>query len=236
MNVADALRARQATRAFRPDPVPEAELVSLLDLARHAPSGGNLQPWHVYALTGRARDELIASVHAKLDRGEREPPEYEIYPRGLWEPLRSRRRDAGAQRYDALGLTREMDGQAVLERRNLEFFGAPVGLFFCLDRRVGPPQWADLGMFMQSLMLLAVSRGLATCPQEVWANWPASIAAALRLPGHLMVFAGLSLGYADASSPMNGYRTARQEVGGFATFLGFEDDVTSAASRGCRRG
>src|SRR3546814_1412090 len=68
--------------------------------------------------------------------------------------------------------TREMNGQAVLEEMNLRCFGAPVALFFCLDRRVGPRQWADLGMFVQTLMLAAVSRGLATCPQAVWASWP----------------------------------------------------------------
>lgn len=221
MSVAEAVRARQATRAFRADAVPRADVEALLDLARRAPSGGNLQPWHVYALAGAARDGLVAAAQGKLARGEREVGEYEIYPRALWEPLRARRRDAGAQRYAALGVSRAMDGQVELERLNLGFFGAPVGLFFCLDRRVGPPQWADMGMFMQTLMLLAAERGLATCPQEVWANWPETVGAALGLPAHLMLFAGMSLGYADAGSAMNGYRTAREEVGGFATFLGF---------------
>ena len=221
MMVGEAIRARQAIRAFRPDPVPRAEVEALLDAARQAPSGGNLQPWHVYALAGTARDALVAAAQAKLARNERETPAYEIYPKALWEPLRGRRRDAGAQRYAALGVTRAMDGQAELERRNLGFFGAPVGLFFCLDRRVGPPQWSDMGMFMQSFMLLAVERGLATCPQEVWANWPETVGAALGLPAHLMVFAGMSLGFADADSPMNGYRTGREATEGFATFLGF---------------
>jgi nitroreductase len=219
MNVLEALRTRQAVRAFRPDPVAPELLVALLDGAKHAPSGGNLQPWHVYVVTGAAKDALTAAAQAKLDRNEREEPDYEIYPRNLWEPLRSRRRDAGAQRYEAFGHTREMNGQAMLERANLGFFGAPVALFFCLDRRVGPPQWADLGMYMQSLMLLAVSHGLATCPQEVWANWPDSVAAALGLSSGVMVFAGMSLGYADPDSPMNGYRTTRAGIDEFTTFL-----------------
>ena len=227
MNVAEAVQARQATRAFRPDAVSRDQVLQLLDQARQAPSGGNLQPWHVYVLAGSARAGLVASVQAKFDRGERETPAYAIYPKALWEPLRSRRREAGQQRYDALGLSRELDGQAILERRNLEFFGAPIGLFFCLDRRVGPPQWADLGMFMQTLMLLAVAQGLATCPQEVWANWPDSVAAALELPDQLHVFAGMSLGYADPHSPMNGYRTARADVDGFATLRGFEPSAAT---------
>ena len=229
MDVAEALRCRRAVRAFRPDPVSGAEVADLLDGARFAPSGGNLQPWHVYVLTGEARATLIAAVREKIDRGEREAPEYAIYPKDLWEPLRGRRREAGAQRYAALGLSRAMNGQATLERRNLEFFGAPVGLFFCLDRRVGPPQWADMGMFMQSLMLLAASRGLATCPQEVWSQWPASVDAVLRLPPDHMVFAGMALGYADLSSPVNAYRTGRSSVEEFATFLDLPVKVARAA-------
>jgi nitroreductase len=220
MNLTEAVLARQAVRAFRPDPVPEAIVRNLLGLARHAPSGGNLQPWHVHVLTGPARDALVAAVRAKLDAGQREPPGYRIYPESLWEPLRTRRRAAGAQRYGALDVTREQDGQLELERRNLAFFGAPVGLFFSLDRRCGPPQWADLGMFMQTLMLLATARGLATCPQEVWSTWSISVAAALRLPDHLMLFAGMSLGYADPTSRMNGYRTSRADINDFVTFIG----------------
>jgi len=221
MTVEEAVRTRQSIRAFLPDPVPQADVAAVLEVARHAPSGGNLQPWVVYALAGAAKDALVASVAAKLARGERETPLYDVYPPGLWEPLRGRRRAAGLQRYQALGIPRENGAEAVLERRNLEFFGAPVGLFFCLDRRNGPPQWSDMGMFMQTVMLLATARGLATCPQEIWSGWPDSVRAALAMPDHLMLFSGMSLGYADPSSPLNQYRTAREEVAGFTTFLGF---------------
>ncbi len=221
MNVAQAVLERQSTRAFLPDTVSQAEITDLLDLARRAPSGGNLQPWLVYVLAGAAKDALVSAVQGKLARDERETPSYEIYPKGLWEPLRSRRREAGTLRYAALGISREMDGYAIMERQNLAFFGAPVGLFFCLDRRVGPPQWSDLGMFMQTLMLLATERGLATCPQEIWSLWPDSVGAALSLPEGMLLFAGMSLGYADPNSPMNAARTAREEVAGFTTFIGF---------------
>jgi nitroreductase len=221
VNVAQAVLERQSTRAFLPDTVSQAEITDLLDLARRAPSGGNLQPWLVYVLAGAAKDALVSAVQGKLARDERETPSYEIYPKGLWEPLRSRRREAGTLRYAALGISREMDGYAIMERQNLAFFGAPVGLFFCLDRRVGPPQWSDLGMFMQTLMLLATERGLATCPQEIWSLWPDSVGAALSLPEGMLLFAGMSLGYADPNSPMNAARTAREEVAGFTTFIGF---------------
>ena len=222
MNVTDAVLARHAARAFKPDAVPAELLRKLLETAKRAPSGGNLQPWRVFALAGQALTEFKALIAAKLEAGiDGEPPEYRIYPAGLWEPLRSRRRVAGAMRYAALGLPRGDASQRELTVRNFHFFGAPVGLFFCLDRRAGPPQWADVGMYMQTLMLLAIEHGLATCPQEVWANWPKSIAGYLQLPSELMVFAGMSLGYEDAGAPLNQFRTDREAFDGFAQMIGF---------------
>lgn len=223
MRVTEAVIARHATRGFLDTPVAHATVRELLELAARAPSGGNLQPWHVYALTGEPLARLTSRVKEKLARGEREQGDYVIYPPKLWEPLRTRRREAGAQRYAALGISKDMNGQALLERMNFEFFGSPVGLFFCLDRRVGPPQWADVGMYMQTLMLLAVERGLATCPQEVWSVWPRTVRELIGMPPELMLFAGMSLGYEDTNAPLNRYRTPRAPLEEFATFLGFED-------------
>jgi nitroreductase len=222
VNVSEAVEARRATRAFLDRALPGALVRTLLERASRAPSGGNLQPWRVYALTGAPLAELKSIVREKLARGEREAGDYEIYPPNLWEPLRSRRRVAGEQRYAALGVGRGDNGQAVLEAMNFAFFGAPVGLFFALDRRVGPPQWSDVGMYMQTLMLLAVEQGLASCPQEIWSVWPRTVAEFVGMPPDLILFAGMSLGYADAASPMNGYRTARVPLDEFADFLGFD--------------
>jgi nitroreductase len=222
MNVTEAVEARHAVRAFLDRPVPGTLVRTLIERASRAPSGGNLQPWRVYALAGKPLAELKARVAAKLTRGEREAGDYVIYPPNLWEPLRSRRREAGEQRYAALGVGRAENGQEKLEAMNFEFFGAPVGLFFALDRRVGPPQWSDLGMYMQTLMLLAVEHGLASCPQEIWSVWPRTVADFVGMPEGEILFAGMSLGYEDPASPMNGYRTPRAPLDGFATFLGFD--------------
>jgi len=223
MNVTDCVQRRRSIRAFRPDPVPVEILRELLDLAKRAPSGGNLQPWRVYALAGAALAEFKATVAARIAEGTMgETPEYDVYPHGLWEPFRTRRRETGAERYKALGAS-EKDPAVLrdLSLRNYRFFDAPVGLFFCLDRRLGPPQWSDLGMYMQTLMLLAVERGLDTCPQESWANWPRTVAAALGLPDDHMLFAGMSLGYADPEHPLNAIRTTREPLERFAELRGF---------------
>lgn len=228
MNVTDAVRVRHSSRAFKSDPVSREMVTELIEHASRSPSGGNLQPWIIHVLTGAPLAELKALIKSKLNAGETEAPEYDVYPPKLWEPLRTRRRVAGALRFEALNHPDKSQEQRILLERNYAFFGAPVGLFFLLDRRVGPPQWADMGMFMQTLMLLCVERGLATCPQEVWANWPITVPKFLGTQEHLMLFAGMSLGYEDPKDSINGFRTPREPVASFTVFRGFDEAVVGA--------
>ncbi|MBL8385832.1 MAG: nitroreductase [Burkholderiales bacterium] len=220
MDVSEAVRRRHSVRAFLPDPVDPALVREILETAARSPSGGNLQPWLVYVLAGAPLAEFKATVRTRFEAGAVEKPEYAVYPPRLWEPLRARRGRAAAQRYAAFGQGEGDEAQRLLQLRNYAFFDAPVGLFVCFDRRVGPPQWADLGMFMQTVMLLAVERGLGTCPQEIWANWPRTIASFLDLPETHTVFAGMSLGYADTAAPINGFRTEREPLENFVRMLG----------------
>jgi len=220
MDVSEAVARRVSIRAFRPDPVPADLVADILTRAAQAPSGGNLQPWRVYGLAGAPLSEFKALVAANPFG---ETPEYEVYPPNLWEPFRTRRFQNGEDLYAMIGLPRE-DKPARLRQlaRNGEFFGAPVGLFFCLDRKLGPPQWADLGMYMQTVMLLAVERGLDTCPQEYWARYPKTVADFLGLPDDHMLFAGMALGYRDADHPINGLKARRDDFGLWAELRGFD--------------
>ena len=223
MNVTDAVAARVSIRAFRPE-VPDAALVrEILEAAARAPSGGNLQPWRVYALAGAALAELKARVAAN-PLGE--TPEYDVYPPNLWDPFRTRRFQNGEDLYATLGIPRE-DKAARLRQlaKNGELFGAPVGLFFCLDRKLGPPQWSDLGMYMQTVMLLAVERGLDTCAQEYWARYPATVAQVLALPDDHMVFSGMALGWREPSAAINGLRAARDPFESWGELRGFESEA-----------
>jgi nitroreductase len=220
MDVSQAIARRISVRAFTPEPVAGATVADILVRAAQAPSGGNLQPWRVYALAGEplARFKALAAANPLG-----EEPEYEVYPPNLWEPFRTRRFQNGEDLYATIGIPRE-DRPARLRQlaKNGEFFGAPVGLFFCLDRRLGPPQWADLGMYMQNVMLLAVERGLDTCPQEYWARYPTTVGGFLGLPDDHMVFAGMALGYRDPEHPINRLKASRDafelwgELRGFA--------------------
>jgi nitroreductase len=153
-----------------------------------------------------------------------EAPEYDVYPANLWEPFRTRRFVCGEDLYASIGIPRE-DRPARLRQlaKNAAFFDAPAGLFFFLDRQLGPPQWSDLGMFMQNVMLLAVEQGLATCPQEYWARYPKTVAKFVGAPDDHMLFSGMALGYADETAPINGWRTRRDPFETWAELRGFDD-------------
>lgn len=164
MDVLAALRSRRSCRAFTVRPVSRVTVEALLDAARWAPSGGNIQPWRVVVVSGKPRDEVVRIADEALFAGASEEGDHPIYPPSLWEPYRSRRFDNGESLYAALGIPRE--DKAARYRwlaENFRFFGAPVGLFFVIDRRMGHGQWAYLGMFMMALTLAAEAQGLATC-------------------------------------------------------------------------
>lgn len=220
MNVSEAVERRISIRAFKDTPVPAEVVKDILVRAAKAPSGGNLQPWRVYALSGAPLAELKAAVAANPFG---ETPEYDVYPPNLWDPFRSRRFQNGEDLYATIGIPRE-DKPARLRQlaRNGELFGAPVGLFFCLDRKLGPPQWADLGMYMQTVMLLAAERGLDTCAQEYWARYHLTVAKAVGLPEDHMLFSGMALGYRDPAAPINSLVAGRDPFELWGELIGFD--------------
>ena len=223
MRVSTAIATRISCRAFLSTPVPLETVVSILEAAKRAPSGGNLQPWLVHVLTGEPLGEFLAIVRAKLPAQPMgEGTEYNVYPPNLHEPYRSRRFRCGEDLYATIEIARE-NKRARLQQfaRNYEFFGAPVALFFAIDRRMGADQWADVGMFIQSIMLLAREHGLDTCAQEAWAVWHKTVGEFLGLPPEQMLFCGMALGYRDESAPINSLRTERAPLAEFAVLRGF---------------
>ena len=221
MKVSEALKSRISTRAFLDKPVSGETLRELLDTARWSPSGGNLQPWRVHVVTGAARDRLVQTVKKAIaDNPFADEAELAVYPPKLAEPWRTRRYEVGEAMYALLGVPRE-DKPARLQwlLNNYEFFGAPAGLFFSLDRRFDKGQWAHLGMFMQSLALAAEEQGLATCMQEAWAARAKTVSAFLELSDDEQLYCGMAIGYADKAAPVNQLRSARADVDEFTVFM-----------------
>ncbi len=221
MSVSEAVRNRRSVRGFLDKPVAPELVRRLVTEAARAPSGGNLQPWHIHAVGGATLAALKARMAvriAELPKGE--TMEYEIYPSELPSPYSDRRFKVGEDLYAAIGISREdRAGRRIQFNSNFRFFDAPVGLFCYVHRTMGPPQWSDLGMYLQTLMLLAVDAGLATCAQECWALYPETIAQFVPHPPEHMLFCGVALGYENPETKANRLVTSRAPLEEFATFI-----------------
>jgi len=214
MKVAQAVAARRSVRGFLSDPVPVDQLTRLAAAAARAPSGGNLQPWFIDIVAGDAMARLKAIMAEKTAAGAVEAAAYDIYPRELPALYRDRRFAGGMGLYAAQGIAREdHDARARAFAANFQFFGAPAAIFCSVDRAMGPPQWSDLGMYLQSFMLLALAEGLATCAQECWAMYPQTVGEFLALPGTRMLFCGVAVGFEDKAAPANRFRATRAPEG-----------------------
>jgi nitroreductase len=224
MKVSDAVRQRRSIRDFRSDPVPQALLTEVLDTARWAPSGSNIQAWRIIAVAGAERDAIVdmaRNASSAPGFGKTQDP-FPIYPPELWEPLRTRRFTLAEEMYRALGIPRE-DKPARLRHvaRNFEFFGAPVGLFFVIDQRVAHGQWAHLGMLIQTVALLLEERGLGSCMQEAWASFRPQLAERFALQPTEMVYCGMAVGFPNLSNPVNQFLRSRITLDELVELRGF---------------
>lgn len=224
MQVSEAVLSRFTCRAFLPRPVAREDIEAILTLGARAPSSGNFQPWRVWALAGEPLTNLQGTVKRKLSEGEfvELPPEYLLYPPVQKEPYATRRFEAGEAMYAALAVGRDDDvGRMKQLYWNYECFGAPAALFFAIDRDMQQGQWAELGMFINSVMLLARERGLHTAPIGAWSLWNRTVREALQMPGDLMLYCGLAIGHADMSAPVNNLHSPRAPLADFAELRGF---------------
>lgn len=218
MTVAAALASRFSCRAFLDRPVERATVEALVAAAAQAPSGSNLQPWHVDVVMGAARDALVAEIAGRLDElpaGEGE--EWPVHPKGLVDPFRARRFRCGEMLYEAIAVPREdRAGRLAQFARNFRFFDAPVGVFLTIDEAMGPGQWADMGMYALAFMLAAEEAGLSTCAQESWGLFPKTLRRRLGLPDTRRIYCAIALGHADRDHPVNRWRTERAPPAEFA--------------------
>lgn len=216
MNVYEAVASRRAVREFTDQQVPREVLERVLSAAAWAPSASNLQPWHAYVLTGRPLAELKKRASERIAAGDPwDEPEYEQYPPVLKSPYQERRSAFGEQRYGALGISRtDLEARQRAAAANWDCFGAPAALFCYIDRCMGRPQWSDVGIYLQSVMLLLRAEGLHSCTQMAWAKYHKTVAEVLSPPDELLLFCGMSIGHEDvtASEPRIGRAPLEETV------------------------
>ncbi|MCW8908013.1 MAG: nitroreductase family protein [Sedimenticola sp.] len=220
MQVSEALHKRKATRAFLPQEVEREKIIRILEAARHAPSGTNTQPWQVAVVTGEKRRRLGDLMETAFRTGDKGAMEFQYYP-VTWEGIyKERRRACGLQMYSTLDIKRE-DRQRQQDQwaANYRAFDAPVMLFFFIDQILETGSYLDYGMFIQSIMLVALEEGLATCPQAALGEYPEIVKQELGYPKEKRLVVGMALGYEDESAPVNSYRTPREEVEQFTRFF-----------------
>ncbi|WP_284125982.1 nitroreductase [Parerythrobacter aestuarii] len=214
MNVTEAVQSRRSVRAFLDTPVDQATLTRILETAQRSPSGGNTQPWHGIVLTGEPMQALFARIAQDLPKGrEAFAPEYHVYPPELDGAYEQRRRGVGEDMYGALEISREDKGQRLMWfANNFRAFGAPVLMLVHTPRYMGPPQWSDIGMWLQTIGLLCREEGLDTCFQEAWAVYTPQIREMVDIPEDHIFFCGVAIGYRDPEAPVNNFTVARAPI------------------------
>ncbi|MFF7216908.1 nitroreductase [Streptomyces sp. NPDC008238] len=225
MDVYEAVTSRRAVRGFTDRRIPRQVLERVLSAAAWTPSASNLQPWHIYVLTGAPLTELRKRASERVVSGDAwDEPEYEQYPPALKSPYSERRSAFGEQRYGALGIARgNLEARQRAAAANWDFFGASAALFCYIDRDMGSAQWADVGMYLQTVMLLLRAEGLHSCPQMAWAKYHRTVGEILSPPKGLVLFCGMSIGFEDNTV---GYsRTRRAPLNETVTFVGDQCDT-----------
>ncbi|MCY4239082.1 MAG: nitroreductase [Rhodospirillaceae bacterium] len=223
-DVEAAITTRRSIRAFlRDKPVPRGLIERILNVSARAPSGTNIQPWHVVAVAGDVRDEVCAAIHEKRDGGGGQEMGYNYYPVEWFEPYVSRRRKLGWDMYGLLDIKKgEREKTYKQHGRNFDFFDAPVGLFFHMDGRMERGSFLDIGLFIENVMVAARSHGLDTCPQAAWVDYSETIKSCLGIPENHIVLCGMCLGYEDTSAPVNALYSEREPASFFTDWQGFD--------------
>ena len=220
MNLNELIKSRYSIRSFTDDSVDIKTIKEILEISRNAPSGGNIQPWKVYVVTGNTKEKLIKKALSNYDNGVQEKIEYDIYPNPLDEEYKKRRSECARDMYKALSIKHDdIELRLSQIRENFRFFGAPVGMIVTIDKTFAENGWGHVGMFIQNICLSAVDNDMGTCLQESWSIYPETVKDILNIPDNEVVWCGIALGYPNKEHPINNYRTSREPIEKFVTFI-----------------
>lgn len=224
MNVTEAVTSRRSVRQFLDKPLDKAVIERVLETAQRSPSGGNTQPWNAVLVGGDALVDLTAKIKAKAKEAPMgEGMEYAIYPPELEGRYEDQRRGVGKAMFDAVDLAREDQAGRIAQMfKNWDSFGAPVQLFTYTKKYMGPPQWSDMGMWLQTVMLLLREEGLDSCSQEIWAMYGTYMRELLGIDDDHIFFCGMAIGYRDPDHPINNFEVSRVNLSENVKFSGFD--------------
>lgn len=220
MHAEDALISRRSIRAFRHEPVPDTLMRRILETARWAPSGSNIQPWKIHVLNGDSRQRYTDALIAAEENGEPAAMEYNYYAPEWREPFLARRRACGFGLYGAMGVSREdKAGRRDAFLGNYRFFGAATGLLFWIPSDLEHGSWIDYGTFIHSISIAARGWGLSTIAQGALGEFPHVAHKMFDVDDNYKLIGGMSIGWPDDEAPVNLFQPERLDVDEFTTWL-----------------
>ena len=219
--VTDAVKSRRSIRAFSDKPVPLSVLQQVMETARWTPSGCNFQPWEGTVLTGEPLKQLQAKMAVSPPQ---DPKEYSWSDPEVLPECLARLHQVGADMYAAMNIERgDKAARGDFMAQNTVSFGAPAVLLVYFPRVMGAPQWSDVGMWLQTIMLLLREQGLDSCPQEFLSIHAKLIKDFLGVSDESHIFfCGIAIGYRDEEDPVNAFDRKREPLESKVQFLGFE--------------
>lgn len=213
MNVSDALKKRRSTREYLDKPVDQELIKQIFHQAQDSPSNCNTQPWHVVVVSGQARDNIEKAMVADIMAGKEPTPHFVPGDQGLKDQYRKRQIACAISLYDAMDIKyEEKDKRQQLMLRNWQFFGAPHAAFFSMPKTMSEINAVDMGIYLQTIMLLLTENGLASCPQGALAMYTDAIQELADIPEGNVIMFGLSFGYPKAEAPINQFEVGRENL------------------------
>ena len=215
MNVFSAMTNRQSARAYLPKPVARADVEDLLKYAGMAPSAINLQPWEYVIVYGKEKDRLVQQLkRAHAERNISCGPGTENPLPDIFKNRSRRASQAMAPKVAEMGLKFNQ----FVEEGSCSFYGAPIAIIVTLDRLFPKIRYLDVGLSVSYLLLAAQAKGLATCPIGLVTAYGDEIAGALDISDNKEIVLGIALGYADTQSPINCFKTERENLDAFRSW------------------
>ncbi|MCH2191327.1 MAG: nitroreductase [Gammaproteobacteria bacterium] len=221
MHVSDAIIKRRSVRAYQNKQVPNELIKKIFLQAQDSPSNCNTQPWHVVVVSGDVRDKIEKAMVSEIMSGKAPTPFFQPGDQGLKDQYRKRQIDCAISLYDSVDIKyEEKEKRQQLMLKNWQFFGAPHAAFFSMPKTMKEINAVDMGIYLQTLMLLMTENGIACCPQGALAMYPNAVQEVANIPEDNAIMFGLSFGYAQEDAAINHFEVGREDLSTNVEFLG----------------
>jgi len=176
----EGILARRSIRAFKSEEVPEKLIIELLEIATHAPSAVNLQPWEFFVIKGNTLNGLKAAYLNEYRHGELPNPDIPVGQTRDIAPVLE-----GVYKERQVALAKQIFGTMDINKANkkekwsermVQFYYAPAIIVIVVDRML-QSDWPilDVGLVTENIALTALELGLGTCIMRAIVDYPENL-------------------------------------------------------------